>query len=114
MREFYRAVRAQNALPGRNSPLRNRMEALRKRYREVYRHKPLHEKEVRLLAMLHDAGLPVLGDTALGQTVPCGETGKWRWEFCDVFGDERDSEAAAQAELRTLRSHLFVFWGQRE
>ena len=67
----------------------------------------MHADEVRLLALLHDAGLPVLGKSAVGQVVSRDSSGKWQWEFDEVLGDLCDSESMALAQLHRLRFHLF-------
>ena len=61
-----------------------RMKTLRKRFLRQVNRKPLHDEEVRLFALLHDAGLPVLGRDALGKVVRLDSTSKWRWEFDDA------------------------------
>ena len=69
VREFYMAVQREQMLPHTQTPLGERMKTLRKRFSRQVNRRPLHVDEVRLLALLHDAGLPVLGKNAVGQVV---------------------------------------------
>ena len=106
VRDFYRSVQSAKALPKAKTSLGRTMETLRRRFQGKHGYRKLHPKEVQLLALLHDAGLPVLGADALGKVVCVATTSKWRWEFAGALGDNCDTEAAALEELRSARSRL--------
>ena len=63
-----------------------------------------------LLRLLHDADLPVLGQGALGEVVQDDQSGLWRWEIDGIQGEGLASRAAAQEELRLVRSRLCPAW----
>ena len=73
VRDFYRAVELMQALPKVRSTLGACMENLRRQYRGKPRRRKLHAKEVQLLMLLHDAGMPVLGADTLGRVACIGE-----------------------------------------
>ena len=104
VRDFYRSVQSTKALPKTRTALGSCMETLRRRYQGKHGYRKLHAKEVQLLALLHDAGLPVLGADTLGKVVCVATTSKWRWEFAGVLGGNCDTKAAALEEPRSVRS----------
>ena len=117
VRSFYVKMRARKELPPSRDPLGYQIKHLKRSYRVLVgeeaaskRHRALHEKEVRLLALLHDAGLPVLGGDRLGAVKQDKGSGNWCWEMAGVFGDGKVSKAMALVELRILRSRLFPGW----
>ena len=92
VRDFYIEMRKRKRLPQAREQLGNQSKQLRRSYRIFMgeekasaKHRALHTSEVRLLALLHDAGLPVLGDDNLGAVKPMGG-GSWRWELAGVLG----------------------------
>ena len=104
VRDFYRSVQSAKALPKSKTSLGTTMETLRRRFQGKHGYRKLHPKEVQLLALLHDAGLPVLGADTLGKVVCDATTSKWRWEFAGVLGGNCDTKEAALEELRSVRS----------
>lgn len=105
VRDFYVAMRTRKALPQSRESLGQQIKGLKRGYRifvgeetPTQKHRALHEKEVRLLALLHDAGLPVLGGDRLGVVEHDKGRGTWRWKLAGVVGDEKASEAMALEE----------------
>ena len=105
VRDFYVAMRTRKALPQSRESLGQQIKGLKRGYRifvgeetPTQKHRALHEKEVRLLALLHDAGLPVLGGDRLGVVEHDKGRGTWRWKLAGVVGDGKASEAMALEE----------------
>ena len=100
IKDFYRAIKSHKALPkrrdsgGKLNPLYAQMDTIRRRCRPCTRLKQLNENELHLLALLHIAGYPVLGDDMFGKISVDATSGLWRWEFSSLSVQSDDHENA--------------------